>query len=150
MTPTFVCNFLSTAEQPRKKNGLLAGAVYGKKGYTARPISVVKADLQSAVGYKESNMTGGQIHTAKGVWTEACTKIMTENPRILLQFDRLRQGAKMVQGNADYAVNPLKLQCMIEGCTQVHLMSSQFCNPSQLQRHYTSHAHKDDPKGKVN
>mmetsp|Transcript_31304 Transcript_31304/g.52585 ORF Transcript_31304/g.52585 Transcript_31304/m.52585 type:complete len:479 (+) Transcript_31304:501-1937(+) len=138
-----------TAEPPRKKNGLKAGAVYGNKGYTARAASIVKAQLQAAVGYKDIRMSGGQIHSAKGVWTDACTEIMKENPRLLLQFDRLRQGAKMVQGHADYAVNPLKLQCMIDGCNHSHLMSSQFCNPSQLIRHYVSAAHKDDPKGKV-
>lgn len=104
-----------------------------------------------ALGYREeTDVAGKQCHGVEGKWTDDCTAVMRESPKDLRKIDEIREGGRMVQGDADYVVNPLKTCCMLHarGC-QGFRISSALSSSHQIEDHYLS-AHKDDPRAKVN
>ena len=70
-------------------------------------------------------------------------RIMQENYQYLFQFDQLREGARLVQGDANYAQNPLKVQCMLgnDKCGGCRLLGK-MNYPQDMFKHYRSSVHK--------
>ena len=60
----------------------------------------------------------------------------------MIDFDQLREGAKIVQGDPRYAVNPLKIQCMLDnGKCAGHRHLGKMSYPADIWIHYQT-AHK--------
>ena len=62
---------------------------------------------------------------------------MQSAPKYLMEFDQLREGAKIVQGDERYARNPLKTQCMLDnGKCPGHRHLGKMSYPQDIWRHY--------------
>ena len=119
------------AAHAQRKRPLKVGAA-SSKGRTVRSAEVTKEHLAVEIGYRAKGIPGKQSHGSAGKWTAECTRIISEHKPHLVKFDQLREGAYKVQGQADYAVNPLKIQCMLQGCNQDFRMGSHLSSCSQI------------------
>ena len=77
-------------------------------------------------------------------WTEQCDRLLSEDSRFLLQFDKLKSGVKLVFRSGAYLLNPVQVFYPI--CLEIKVLSSmnQLRSLSQLFREL----HYDNPKGK--
>ncbi len=74
-------------------------------------------------------------------WTEQCHRLLPEDSRFLLQFDKLKPSVILVFGIDGYFLNHVQLNCPI--CWEIKVLSSG--NPSWL---LYRDMHHDNPKGR--
>ena len=77
-------------------------------------------------------------------WTEQCDRLLSEDSRFLLQFDKLKSGVKLVFRSGAYLLDPVQVFYPI--CLEIKVLSSmnQLRSLSQLFREL----HYDNPKKK--
>ena len=104
-----------------------------------------KQRLAAAIGYRQEADAGhaGVRNVDGGAWTDECTRIMQTTPKYLIDFDQLREGARLCQGDERYARNPLVVQCMLDNgkcCGHRHLGKMSY--PQDVWNHCESSVHK--------
>ena len=57
-----------------------------------------------------------------GQWTENCSNLMCSDSRLLLQFDKMKAGAKLIFGNNRYVLNPVQAICPV--CLEIKVLSA--------------------------
>ncbi|CAB4039900.1 Hypothetical predicted protein [Paramuricea clavata] len=76
-------------------------------------------------------------------WTEQCSQLLSEDSRYLLQFDKLKAGAKLIFGNDGYILNPVQVICPV--CLEIKILSS-MNQLRSLSQHFKE-VHFHDPRG---
>lgn len=77
-------------------------------------------------------------------WTAQCDRLLSEDSRFLLQFDKLKSGVKLVFGSDGYLLNPVQVICPI--CLEIKVLSS-MNQLRSLSQHFRE-LHHDNPKAK--
>ena len=76
-------------------------------------------------------------------WNSKCDELMSEDFRLLLQFDKLKAGVKLVFGKDAYLLNPFQIICPI--CLEIRVLSSM--NQLWAISQHLREKHLDDCKG---
>lgn len=75
-------------------------------------------------------------------WTKNCSRLLSEDSRCLLQFDKLKAGVKLMFGNDDYLLNPVQVICPV--CQEIKIFSSM--NELRSLSQHLKKAHHEDSR----
>ena len=84
----------------------------------------------------------------RGCWTDGCSKLMIQNPKVLFLYDRFKQSLGNAYRNSIYkiALNPMMLICYYPDCLKkIRGLAVKLKYPFFLQTYlYHLHDHLDD------
>ncbi|CAB3978286.1 Hypothetical predicted protein [Paramuricea clavata] len=107
-----------------------------------RTIEVITEEIKRKMGlHSDTGKRTRGFLDAK--WTEQCSQLLSEDSRYLLQFDKLKAGAKLIFGNDGYILNPVQVICPV--CLEIKILSS-MNQLRSLSQHFKE-VHFHDPRG---
>ena len=78
------------------------------------------------------------------IWSRKCSEIMNNDPRFLLEFDKVQNGIEKIWGSKHYVLNPFQILCPL--CGEIRVLSK-MNQPQEIIAHikeYTGGLYMDD------
>ncbi len=98
---------------------------------TTRPKEVVSEQLKREMGLHDDQGSRKRNYVTSN-WSSKCDQIMENDPRFLLEFDKLRNGIEKVWGHKLFVLNPFQLLCPVCGEIRVN---GQMNQPREILGH---------------